>query len=354
MRLPAGQPDPKQRDDNPLATIIGLRWQDELMRRPLAIVAAVIFVASACTSDERSTSPSPTEVTIETTDAPDATASVTSPPTTPSTTTQVVSSTTTSATITVAATTTSTTVPASPGIVRPIVAPAICEPTSRWGGEFTDTTWNLFARSSTGAISVQIIGDPEHGPTGPYAMLLRYVDRRAGVEGRETEPIGAFNVALEEVPNGNAHAFWNLDDGGEGYLRTRGLNRGTVVGIIESLTVRGDGDPQPGFDYLPEGESADIQLLHEGSWGNYSGSGAGIECVSPDGQARYRISATNEVDDPIVEYAFVSDRPAPIDVGYQQGSLIIIDGFGGHPDAPTVGDVHNADETTWAAIPASD
>lgn len=186
-------------------------------------------------------------------------------------------------------------------------------------------------------------------------MVLRYVDRRAGVENRETEVIGDFAVAVDMVPNGNAHAFWNLDDGGEGYLRSRGLDRDTVVGILEGLTVRDESDDRSGFDFAPSAETSNgVELLHEGIWGTYSGSYAAIECTSPDGEAFYRIGATHGVVDTIVEYAFVSDRPPPLEVGYREGSLIVIDGFGDRPDAPKVDDVHNADETTWAAIPPSD
>lgn len=323
----------------------------------MVVVAAMVTVAaSACRSDDGPTSRPVTEITIETSDGSGATESVTTPTATTPPTTAVATSTTTPTTISVAtSTTTSTAVLGTASrVVRPIVDPSICAATGRWGGDFEDLTWNLFARSSVGAISIQIIGDPERGPTGPYAMLLRYTDRRAGVEGRETEPIGGFVVALDEFPNGNAHVFWNLDDGGEGYLRSRGLDREAVVGILEGLTVRGETDPEPGFDYVPADATASVELLHEGIWRTYSGSYAGIECTSADGEARYRIGATYDADDPIVEYAFVSDRPAPIDVGYRDGSLIIIDGFGNHPDAPTVGDVDNADDATWNAIPASD
>lgn len=240
--------------------------------------------------------------------------------------------------------------------------PSICTATSRWGGEwkggsdggFEGVAWTLFARSSTDPISIQIIGDPVRGPAGPYAMVLRYGDRRADVENRETENIGDFAVAVDMVPNGNAHARWNLDGGGEGYLRSRGLDRNTVVGILEGLTVRDESDDRKGFNLAPSVETSNVvELLHEGLWGTYSGSYAAIECGSPDGEAVYRISAINDVVDPIVEYAFVSDRPPPLEVGYREGSLIVIDGFGDRPDAPTVDDVHNADETTWAAIPIS-
>lgn len=210
----------------------------------------------------------------------------------------------------------------------------------------------MFARSSTGPISVQILADPERGPTGPYAMLLRYVDRSAGVENRETEPIGDFDVLLNVVPNGNAHAFWNLDDGGEGYLRSRGLARETVVDILEGLKATGEQDDRVGFDYVPSAETSTVvELLHEGVWGTPRGSYAGFECVTPDGEGLYRVGAIHGVVDPIVEYAFVSDRPAPIEVGYRDGSLVVINGFGDGPDAPMIDDVYNTDEATWTAIP---
>ncbi|MEO6652706.1 MAG: hypothetical protein ABIP17_08640 [Ilumatobacteraceae bacterium] len=235
-------------------------------------------------------------------------------------------------------------------IRRPIVDPSICEPNYRVGGELGDERWNPFSRSSDGPISIQIIGDHQLGPAGPYGMLLRYTDRSFGVEGRETEPIGDWDVAVEMVPNGNSHLFWNLPDGGEGYLRSRGLDREAVVGIVGSLTAR---DAAAGFDYQPASDiGGGLELTEEGTWGSHDGWSAAIECTDPDHDAIYRIATMGGTVDAIVEYAFVSDRPVPLEVGYQGDTLVVINGYiGNDADPPTVADVFNADEATWTAIP---
>lgn len=313
------------------------------------VFAAVGLVVMACSSSEESTTQTTSQISRETVDE-SGNPAATAPPlatTAPAGPSSLPSTTTTTSTEPV-------------GITRPFVDPSICEATTRWGtdwgGDAAGEEWRLFARSSADPIAVQIFAQPELGPTGPYAMVLRYPDRRADAASRETEPIGDFDVALDVLPHGHANAFWNLDDGGEGYLRARGLDRVTVIGIIEGLTVPNDEVGPPGFDYTPQAEtSTGIELLHEGIWKTpSSGSYAAIECATPDGQGSFRIGATHELADPSVEYAFVSDRPAPIEVGYRDGSLIVINGPSDRPNAPTLDDVHNADDMTWTAIPSLD
>jgi hypothetical protein len=180
-------------------------------------------------------------------------------------------------------------------------------------------------------------------------MLLRYTDRRFDAEQRETESIGTWDVAVEMVPNGNSHLFWNLPDGGEGYLRSRGLDRDTVVGIVESLTAR---ESATGFDYLESADTADrLAPIAEGTWGAGTGWYSGIECTDASNESIYRIATLGDVDDPIVEYAFVSDRPAPLEVGYRGDTIVVINGFVRN-DArpPTVADVFDADEAEWNTI----
>lgn len=310
------------------------------------VFAAVGLVVMACSASDESTTQTTRQISRETVDEsgdpaasapPLATTAPPGPSSLPST------------------TTTTSTDPV--GITRPFVDPSICEATTRWGtdwgGEAAGEEWRLFARSSADPIAVQIFAEPELGPTGPYAMVLRYLDRRADAANRRTEPIGDFDVALDVLPHGHANAFWNLDDGGEGYLRSRGLDRVTVVGIIEGLTVPNDEVGRPGFDYTPQTQtSTGIEFLHQGIWKTpSSGSYAAIECATPDGQGSFRIGATHGLADPIVEYAFVSDRPAPIEVGYRDGSLIVINGPSDRPNAPTLDDVRNADDAIWTAIP---
>jgi hypothetical protein len=242
-------------------------------------------------------------------------------------------------------------VPAStvlPGeIVRPIVDANLCAPLSANGGDDTGSTFDLhlFAWPTNAAsFPIQIIGDPVSGPTGAFALLQRYPEQ-VELSQRSTIKIGDWNVALSVLGNGNGTALWNLPDGSQGYLRSRGLDHDALVGIISSLTPRDPSAAIPGFDYAPV--SSKLQLVVEHLNTHVFGRGATYQCHVAATDFVYRISSLD--GDPVFQYALVIDRPVPLEVGYQLGTLIVIGG-NDDPTAPRVRDVFNADPQTWSDL----
>jgi hypothetical protein len=235
-------------------------------------------------------------------------------------------------------------------MVRPYVNPDLCAPLAVTGdGDATGSTFDLhlFARPTTASsFPIQIIGDPNGGPTAPFALLQRYPDQSGPGQGQgQTIRINEWDVALGVFGNGNGDARWGLPDGGQGYLRSRGLDRDSLVAIISSLTARDADAAIPGFDYTP-GPSVPrtLQLLVEHLNTGVYGRSAGLRCQVASTNFLYRISALD--GDPIFLYALVIDRPVPLEVGYQHGTLVIVEGLA-DPTAPSVADVVNADPTTW-------
>ena len=240
------------------------------------------------------------------------------------------------------------------GILRPFVASNLCAPVAVSGtGDGTESTFDLhlFARPTKAAsFPIQIIGDPIGGPTAPFALLQRYTDQVGPGQG-PTITINDWDVALHVFNNGNGDARWAMPDGGQGYLRSRGLDRDSLVGIIAALTARDRNAAIPGFDYTP-GPSVPrtLQLLVEHLNTGVHGQTALLQCRVAATSFNYRISTLD--GDPVFQYAGVIDRSVPLEVGYQQGTLVVIEG-NEDPTAPTVHDVFNTDPTTWSNLSSS-
>jgi hypothetical protein len=209
---------------------------------------------------------------------------------------------------------------------------------------------HLFARPTVGPFSIQVIGDPAGGPVAPFALVQRYSDQLDHSE-RGAIDINGWKVGVATYDNDNGEARWNLADGGQGYLRSRGLDRDTLVGIVGALTARDATAVVPGFDYTPvEAAAPRLQLLAEHLNTNVTGWIASYECQVAATSYIYRIAAID--GDPVFQYAAVIDRPAPIEIGYRQGTLIVIGGIG-DPAAPTVADVDNAAPEAWLQLLAA-
>lgn len=234
------------------------------------------------------------------------------------------------------------------GIVRPFVDPNLCTPLAVLGsGDGTGSTFDLhlFARPTKAAsFPIQIIGDPIGGPTAPFALLQRYADQVGPGQG-PIITINDWEVALRVFDNGNGDARWALPDGGQGYLRSRGLDSDSLVAMISALTARDPNEAIPGFDYTPgPAVPQTLQLVVEHLNTSVHGRYATLQCHVAATNFVYRISALD--GDPVFRYAAVIDQSVPLEVGYQQGTLVVI---GGHADAsaPKVSDVFNTDPTTW-------
>lgn len=234
-------------------------------------------------------------------------------------------------------------------LVRPFVDPDICAPLSALGeGDTTGSTFDLhlFAWPTTAtSFPIQIIGDPNGGPTAPFALLQRYPDQSDLGPPSSVTAINDWDVSLRVFSNGNGDARWVLPDGGQGYLRSRGLDSEALVAIISSLTARDSSATIRGFDYTPGPTvSPTLQLLVEHLNTGVYGRSAALQCQVAATNFIYWITTLD--GDPVFQYALVIDRRVPLDVAYQQGTLVVIEG-NEDPTAPTVDDVFNADPTTW-------
>ena len=236
--------------------------------------------------------------------------------------------------------------PGMGNLVRPSVAPSLCAPLAATGdGDEIGSTFDLhlFAwPTKATSFPIQIIGDPVGGPTAPFALLQRFPDQGDLGHG-SIVTINNWDVALNVFDNGNGDARWALPDGGQGYLRSRGLDRDALIAIISSLTPREASAPIPGFDYSPAPTvSSTLQLLVEHLNTGVYGRGATLQCASAN--FIYRISTLD--GDPVYLYALVIDGRVPLEVGYQEGTLVVIGG-NADPTAPTVHDVFNMSQAAW-------
>jgi hypothetical protein len=231
----------------------------------------------------------------------------------------------------------------SAGIIRPVVASGLCEPVVAREGVADGLA--LFARPSNNPIPIQIIGDPVDGPVGAFALVQRYFGDAYEIRAQETVDIDGVPVGVSVYDNGNGEVTWNLADGSQGYLRSRGLDREVLIEMVSALAPRPVSAPIPGFDYTTGGgDMTALELLHEQMSTEVTGRSAGSECQVAATGYRYWISAV--VGDPVFQYGGVIDRPAPLEVGVRNGALVVIEGLA-DPTAPTVSDVINADPVAW-------
>jgi hypothetical protein len=231
-----------------------------------------------------------------------------------------------------------TTTPVETGIVRPYVDPARCRPDHVATYGIDDGTLRLFAGPREAPIPIQIIGDPDDGPTKPFAVVERF--------------FGPVTIAAPTVAqvyaNGNGAAKWTLPDAGTAYLRSRGLSQSDLIDIIGRLSPRDHNAPVPGFDYLPNPDNH-LQLVVERLNTHITGHSDVLTCYTLAG-GLYYISTL--VGDSLYVYGGVIDRSVPKQVGITDGTVIVISGQAS-PDAPTPADVVNADPAIWQTIPTS-
>jgi hypothetical protein len=233
-------------------------------------------------------------------------------------------------------------------IVRPYVDPTICNSLAATESTFSNHTWVPFARSSAEPVPIQAIGDPAPGPTGPFAVVLRYPTQDRADQVSEPVIINAWSVGIRTFENGNGEAVWNLSDGTQGYLRSRGLDTTALTAIIASLTPRDRSAPIPGFDYAgPPTGSARLQLLTEHLNTGLNGSGATVHCRVASTGFIYRISTIDS--DPITRFMSVIDGPPSLEVAAVAGRLIIVVGDP-NANAPTAAQVSNADPAAWSLL----
>jgi hypothetical protein len=233
-------------------------------------------------------------------------------------------------------------------IVRPYVDPTICNPLAATELTYNDYTWVPFARPAAGPLPIQAIGDPASGPTGPFAVVLRYPTQDRADQVSEPVIINGWSVGIRTFESGNGEAVWNLSDGTQGYLRSRGLDTTALAAMIARLTPRERSAPAPGFDYAgsPNGP-AHLELLAENLNTGLNGTRATIQCRVETTGFIYRISTID--GDPITRFMSVIDSPSPLEVASAADRLIVVIG---NPNAnvPTAAQVSNADPAAWSDL----
>ena len=229
-----------------------------------------------------------------------------------------------------------------PVIERPMVAASVCAATSTRQFGIEDDTLYLFAISREAPIPIQIIGDRSGGPAAPFALVERFFDPSSMRQAGGTAQVFA---------NGNGEARWDLADGSQGYARSRGFDQATLEAIVQRLSPRAADAAIPGFDFADGlGATTGLMLLHERLNTHVTGHLSAMECHDPQSDGVYRISSLR--GDPVLVYAGVIDRPVPLEVGFIDDTVIVIDGTA-DPAAPTVADVFDADVGSWDDIPVS-
>lgn len=231
-------------------------------------------------------------------------------------------------------------------IMRPVFPPDVCAATSARGTGLPLTNdATFFARPSDNPIAIQIIGTDDTTPAAPFAWVQRsFGDNRAVRE-------------LRVFDNGNGEASWDIGDGSQGYLRTRGLDETAIREILDALTPLPADSVFPGFSM----ESDRWESLHETMNTDLTVIGARSECqvqgVEPQTAGvtlQYTVFAVD--GDPILRYGAVIDRPLPLDVAVVGQTVIIVSGFD-DPAAPNATQVTNADPNEWQDLlgrPTSD
>jgi hypothetical protein len=256
---------------------------------------------------------------------------------------------TTSTTSTVPTARSTTAPPPEPAdISRPIVAANKCETVYARDSVVHGITF--FHRSiSSNPVPIQIIGPPGGDPSGRFALVQRYFDdgrRSTGDEAVVAQDGTTFWVSTFD--NGTGVVEWDVGDGSQGYLRSRGLDRDTLVQLAGSLAPRRADATLPGFDYRIGRETpVGLRILHEQMNADVHGTVALSECATVSNGYRYRISAI--AGDPVFRFGGVLDRPAPLDVGVRDGTLVVINGLP-DPAAPTVDDVVDAAPAAWLEL----
>lgn len=225
------------------------------------------------------------------------------------------------------------------GVTRPVFPPEVCEATFARGNNLplTDDV-TFFARPSDNPIAIQIIGTDETTPAEPFAWVQRSFGDNRDV--RE----------LRVLDNGNGDASWDVGDGSQGYIRTRGLDETQVREIMNALTPLPAGAEFPGFVVDSDVWRSLHEAMNTGLTGSGARSGCQVQGVEPEIAGvtlPYTLFAVN--GDPVLRYGAVIDRPIPLDVAVVDQTVIIVSGFD-DPAAPNAADVIETDPDTWRAL----
>ena len=243
--------------------------------------------------------------------------------------------------------TTTSSAPASPAVPEDLPLVAFEESTCRaqsieWTQSDEPFRWSPFARGIPEGAPVQVIADPSQGAAGPFAVVLRdYQPSRTAGTGEATEIDGKVFVNVYDALDGsgdigNGEAVWNLSDGSQGYLRSRGLDRDDIESIVANLRPRPPDHPIPGFDYdTGATQPAQLTLVAEQTTDTLSSSGYSLNCRATNG---LDVLVAVIADEGVAPYAIAIDRPRPAWIARADGAVYIggIEARNAHgsPDPP--------------------
>ena len=209
-------------------------------------------------------------------------------------------------------------------------------------GSLEPITFELtpFWRTDEPSIPLQIIGDPELGAAGPFALVQRYFHPGDRYLGGDAATYG----------NGNGSAVWELPDGSKGYLRSRGLTSDEIATIVEHLTPRPADASIPGFDYFADAAAPPATLLMHAEQNNDAVSLAGYRITCTDPTTGFEYWASVYAGDPVAMHAAVIDRSPPLEVELR-GDAVVVNGMAsGTSSWPSIDDIIELGDEEWAGI----
>ncbi|MEM8621746.1 MAG: hypothetical protein AAGF73_18725 [Actinomycetota bacterium] len=217
--------------------------------------------------------------------------------------------------------------PAVDGVPLVAFSDGVCVTQTITRAQHEAFTWQPFTRSREEGAAVHAVADPASGAAGPFAVILRLYESSRPTGGDDPVEIGGNQVyirVLEDVDDpgeiGNGEAVWDLPDGSQGYLRSRGLNQRDIESIVTSLQPRPANDPLPGFDYDTDGSQPErLTLVAEGTNNLNSSAGYRIECALDIAA----VSLTVVNDEGLLPYVMVIDRFPPKWVEQRNNAVLI-------------------------------
>lgn len=238
---------------------------------------------------------------------------------------------------------------AAPAVVVPDDVPLVafeegtCESQHvAWVEPDGPSPWYAFARGRVLGVPVQVIADRSEGAAGPFAVILRYFEPHRPAAGQTSTEIGGNQVFVSVYDrldgsdgSGNGEAVWDLPDGSQGYLRSRGLDSDVIESIVADLRPRSNDHPIPGFDYQPdESRPEPLELVAEQTNDEVFSAIYALHCVADNSQHGWLVTPVVVVaDQGVAPYGAAIDRHRPAWIT-RDADAVYIGGIEPRADAP--------------------
>ena len=239
--------------------------------------------------------------------------------------------------------------PPTEKLVRPIADPKFCTPISaREGSAPSGRIVSFFTRHSSKPIPTQIVGDPNGDISVGYALVQRYfTDQSLGRPGDPVD-INGLQMTVFVGPGGQGQVSGLLPDGSEMYIRSRQLNRATLIAYATALVPRPTDAPIPGFDVvgdLPGG--ATLIAESDGTLGE--SRSVSSECVMKDSGMNIHVGV--DYGDPVFLYGRGVDWLPLLVLRREGDGVLYVLENGGFPGV--LDHLRNATPQEWARLLAS-